>query len=92
MNAPAEKIVTDVRVLAADVEELVKATAAQSGEKIAAARDRAQTALAHARDAAVLRGRRAAQLSDQYVKDNPWTAVGVSAGIGLLIGFLISRR
>ena len=91
MNAPAQKLITDVKVLAGDVEELVKATAAQTGEKIGAARDRAQAALAKTREASALRGRETAQATDQYVNENPWTAVGVSAAIGLVIGFLIGR-
>ena len=30
--------------------------------------------------------------TDEYVRSNPWRAVGISAGIGALIGFLIARR
>ena len=92
MNAPAEKLAADVRILAADVEELVKATAAQSGEKLAAARSRVQAALADARDTVVVQGRVAAEATDRYVRDNAWGAVGVSAGIGVIIGILIGRR
>lgn len=92
MNAPAEKLVTDIRVLAADVEELVKATAAQSGDRLAAARSRVQEALANARDVAVVQGRSAALATDRYVKDNAWSAVSVSAGIALIVGILIGRR
>jgi len=91
MNAPAQKLITDVKVLAADVEELVKATAAQTGEKIGAARERAQAALARAKGASALCSRETAQATDQYVKENPWAAVVVSAGIGLVIGFLVAR-
>ncbi|MCC7487388.1 MAG: DUF883 family protein [Burkholderiales bacterium] len=92
MNAPTDKIVADVRILAADVEELVKATAAQSGEKLAAARARVQTALAGARETVTVRGRQAVQSADEYVHDNPWAAVGVSGALGLIIGILIARR
>ncbi|OGA25177.1 MAG: hypothetical protein A3I02_08785 [Betaproteobacteria bacterium RIFCSPLOWO2_02_FULL_67_26] len=92
MNAPTEKLIGDVKVLANDVEELLKATAAQSGEKIAEARARTQAAIARARTVAVEQGRQAAQTTDQYVRDNPWAAIGVSAAIGLLVGLLIGRR
>lgn len=92
MNAPAEKFVGDVRILATDVEELVKATAAQSGEKLAQARTRVQSALVNARDTVVLRGSEAAHAADQYVHQNAWKAVGISAGIALLVGLLIGRR
>jgi ElaB/YqjD/DUF883 family membrane-anchored ribosome-binding protein len=92
MNAPTEKLATDVKVLASDVEELLKATASQTSEKIAEARTRAQAAIANARAAAVRRSEYAAHATDQYVHQNPWTAIGISAGVGLLIGMLISRH
>ena len=92
MNATTEKLVGDVKVLANDVEELLKATAVQSGEKIAEARARAQAAIARARSVAVEQGKQAAQVTDQYVRENPWAAIGVSAAIGLLVGLLIGRR
>jgi ElaB/YqjD/DUF883 family membrane-anchored ribosome-binding protein len=79
-------------VLVSDIEELLKATAAQSGEKVTAARARLEASLAEARETVVLRGREAARATDRYVHDNPWTAIGASAGVGLLIGLLIGRR
>ena len=96
MNAPSERIVSDVKVLVTDVEDLLKATATQSGERIAAARARTQVALAEARDAVAQHARQAAEATDRYVQDNPWKALGisagVSAGIGLLLGLLLGRR
>jgi len=92
MNAPTEKLVGDVKVLATDVEELVRATATQTGDRIADARTRAQEAIARAKNSAREQGRHAAQATDQYVHQNPWSAVAVSVGIGLLVGLLIGRR
>lgn len=92
MNAPAEKIVGDVKILAADLEELVKATTAQSGEKLVQARTRVQSALANAKDVVVMRGEEAAHMADQYVHQNAWKAIGISAALALLIGLLIGWR
>ncbi|HET9405547.1 MAG TPA: DUF883 family protein [Burkholderiales bacterium] len=96
MNAPTEKIVSDARILVTDVEELLKATATQTGEKVASARARVQAGLVEARDTVVLQTRHAAQATDRYVHENPWQAAGISAGvsvgIGLLIGLLLGRR
>jgi ElaB/YqjD/DUF883 family membrane-anchored ribosome-binding protein len=39
-----------------------------------------------------VQGKHAAQATDRYVKENAWTAIGVSAGIGLIIGILVGRR
>ncbi|HUG72318.1 MAG TPA: hypothetical protein VMK82_02730, partial [Steroidobacteraceae bacterium] len=38
------------------------------------------------------RAREFAADGDKYVHDNPWTAVGVAAGVGVLLGVLLSRR
>ena len=34
----------------------------------------------------------AATTTDEYVHSKPWTAVGVAAGVGLIIGMLVGRR
>jgi ElaB/YqjD/DUF883 family membrane-anchored ribosome-binding protein len=96
MNAPSEKLVNDARIVVADVEELLKATASQTGDKIAAVRARVQVALADVRDTVVVSAQEAAQATDRYVHENPWKSVGftagVSAGVGLLVGLLLGRR
>lgn len=99
MNTPSEKLATDLKILMADVEELVKATASQSGDKIAEVRGRIQQAAAELRPRlaqaeALLKDKAkvAVASADDYVHARPWTAIGVSAGIGLIIGLLISRR
>ena len=99
MNAPAEKLVIDFKTLIADTEDLLKATGANAGEKLADARVKAQNALADARAAlaraeviAVERAKAGAQVVDQSVQENPWAAVGVATGIGLLVGWMLGRR
>jgi len=96
MNAPADRVAKDTKVLVADIEELLKATAAQTGDKVSAARARMQMALVDAKDTVTVRTKEAAQATDRYVRENPWQSVGATAGIavgvGLLIGLLIGRR
>jgi ElaB/YqjD/DUF883 family membrane-anchored ribosome-binding protein len=92
MNAPVERIVTDVKLLASDIEELVKATAAETSDKVAVARTRVQQALAGTKETVLVRGTEAARATDRYVHENAWKAVGISAGIALLVGLLIGRR
>jgi ElaB/YqjD/DUF883 family membrane-anchored ribosome-binding protein len=94
-----EKLIDDLKVVAHDVEELLKATASQTGEKIAAARARAEESLRGAQkhlfevgDQAAARARATADAADDYVRDNPWQAVGIAAGVAFLIGYLIGRR
>ena len=92
MNQPSEKLVADVKVLASDVEALVRATSAQSGEKLAAARQRLQVALASAGDVMAVRDRTAVETTNRYVRENPWTMTGLAIAAGAVLGFLIGRR
>jgi len=94
-----DKLIEDLKVVAQDVEELLRATASQTGEKIAAARTRAEETLRSARmrlsetsDDVAESARAAATAADDYVRDNPWQAVGIAAGIGLVVGLVLGRR
>jgi len=94
-----DKLVADLKVVVADAEELLRATASQAGEKAAVARERIQASLATAKvklneaeRAAVAKAKEAATATDEYVHDNPWQAVGIAAGVGFLLGLLIGRR
>jgi ElaB/YqjD/DUF883 family membrane-anchored ribosome-binding protein len=93
-----EKLMQDLQVVVSDAEELLKATASQAGEKVSAARERIQDSLtaakarlAEAEEAMLEKTRQAARATDEYVHDNPWRAVGIAAGVGLVVGMLISR-
>lgn len=94
-----EKLITDVKLVIADTEELLRATAGQTGDKIAEIRAKTQDRLAAAKiklaeaEAALVdRAKQAGRVADDYVHDNPWRSVGVAAGVGLIVGLLIGRR
>lgn len=94
-----EKLITDLKVLITDTEELLRATTGQAGEKIAVARERIQASLVVYKDklldaeqALMERTKEAARATDEYVHEHPWQAVGAAAGVGLLLGMLIARR
>ena len=94
-----QKLVADLKVVVADAEELLRATASQAGEKVSAARERIQASLATAKvklteaERALLeKSKLAAKAADEYVRENPWQAVGIAAVAGLVLGILISRR
>ncbi len=94
-----DKLAQDLRIVIADAEELLRATASQAGEKVSAAREKIQDSLRHAKlkladveEMLIDKGKLAARATDEYVHDHPWRAVGIAAGIGLIIGMLISRR
>jgi ElaB/YqjD/DUF883 family membrane-anchored ribosome-binding protein len=94
-----DKLIADMRVVIADAEELLRATAGQAGEKVAAARariqdsmDAAKIKLAQLSEAGAEKAKAAARATDDYVHDHPWHAVGIAALVGLVLGTLISRR
>ena len=98
-NANKQKLVSDMKVVVADAEEILRATAGVAGEKMGDLRERigerlrdAKLRLADAEAALVDRTKAAARATDDYVHENPWRAVGVAAGIGLLLGVIIGRR
>lgn len=99
LSVPKEKLMEDLRLVVADAEELLRATANQVGEGAAVARARIQERLQVVKgslldtEAMVIeRAQQAAKVSDQYVRENPWQAIGISAGVGLIIGFMIAKR
>ncbi|HJW04447.1 MAG TPA: DUF883 family protein [Azospira sp.] len=94
-----EKLVTDLKIVVSDAEELLRATANVAGEKVADLREKiqdrlrdAKLRLADAEAALVDKTKAAARATDDFVHDNPWKAVGIAAGVGLLLGVIIGRR
>ncbi len=85
-----DKLVEDLHTVVRDAEELLKVTASQAGEKVQEARERAQESLRGAKerlseleDDALERARAFANDAETYVREKPWNAVAVAAGIGL---------
>ena len=94
-----EKLMTDVKTVLFVVLLLFKLAASSSGEKAAELRERGMGLLRQAKekaqdlqDAVVTKSKAAARATDDYVHDHPWQAVGVAAGVGLLIGLLLNRK
>ncbi len=95
----ASQLIDDLTAVIRDAESLLRATAAQTGDKVEEIRARAQESVRQAKerlaiieDQALEHARALAGDADDYVRDNPWQAVGIAAGIGLVLGMLITRR
>lgn len=93
------QLVSDMKSAIADAEDMLQATADQAGEKVASLRARIQERLKDTRQRlseaeASLREktRAAARATDNYVHESPWTAVGIAACVGLLVGLIAARR
>lgn len=89
----------DFRDALDNAEELIRLTAEQAGERVAAVRNRAKESLAQARmeldriqTQAVERAKQAAYDVDDYVHANPWKTMALVALASAVVGLLIARR
>ena len=95
MNA----ITKDLSAVVDDAGKLLRHAGDQTVEQLADARRRledglhaAQAQLQAAEHAVAAGARQAGRAAEGYVHRNPWTAIGIGVGIGLLAAALLSRR
>lgn len=98
-NEDIEAVRNDVRTLIRDAQTLFADASTLQGSAAEELRHRGTSLLMQALDGLnslqqtlTVRGKQLAQGADRYVHEKPWTSMGISAGIGLLIGALIARR
>jgi ElaB/YqjD/DUF883 family membrane-anchored ribosome-binding protein len=98
-SAGADQLIGEFKALMADAEALIQATEGHADGAIGSIRSKALETIAGAKESisgfeGVLadKAKEVAQGADDFVHRNPWEAVGVAAGLGLLIGLLIRRR
>ena len=92
-------IARDIQNVVSDAQELLKTVQSEGQSKLTEVKGQVQAKLDNAK---VMLGqlgttvqdgaKEAMDTTDAYVRANPWRAVGVSAAVGALIGFLIARR
>jgi ElaB/YqjD/DUF883 family membrane-anchored ribosome-binding protein len=94
-----DKLMSDLRVVISDAEELLRMTADEAGEGAADLRGRVQARmnqakieLIHLQEAAVAKVKAAGHATDEFVHENPWKSIGIAAGLGLVVGLLVIRR
>jgi ElaB/YqjD/DUF883 family membrane-anchored ribosome-binding protein len=97
--ADKDKLMSELRTVITDAEELLRMTADQVGDSAEGIRARmterlhqATHELNHLQHAAIEQAKAAGHATDEFVHENPWKSVGIAAGVGLVIGLLISRR
>ena len=88
MQAAKERVIKDFKAVVTDTEELLKATANQTGDRIATARSRMEESLAASKkqlaefeESVVVKAKAAAQATDKLVHENPWQTAGIAARI-----------
>ena len=94
VNASFQDLRNDLQAVARDAEALLKATADVGGERISEIRTRTQDTLKRTYDHLYERNLQMQQFAretDSYVREHSWSAIAVAAGVGLLIGLLVTR-
>lgn len=93
-----ERLVSAIRSEISEAEDTLSATADQVGEKMVKLRSRIENRLREAKfrlidaeEALLARTREAAHAANDYVHESPWTAIGVAAGVGAVVGLLLGR-
>jgi ElaB/YqjD/DUF883 family membrane-anchored ribosome-binding protein len=98
-NQVKGKMVSDIKTVIADGEDLLKSAANVSGAGLAAARGKIDEKLCNAKEMlfdasrpAVEKARRTAVTANNYVHGNPWPVIGFAVAASAVIAFLAARR
>jgi ElaB/YqjD/DUF883 family membrane-anchored ribosome-binding protein len=99
MDLSRESLLDDFSAMLTEAEDLLRGAGNETGERAKDLRAQVEAKLLAAKlrlqeleGEAVDRARDAARVTDDYVHDNPWRAIGVAAAAGFLIGMLLNRR
>ena len=94
-----DKLINEMGTVISDAEEMLRMTANETGDAAASLRARVKDRMNKTKDdlvrlqeAAMAKAHEAGDVADEFVHENPWQAMGVAAGLGLVVGMLISRR
>lgn len=98
-NVDKEQLMEEFKALVADTEKLLQHSAELTGDKAEELRgqinsnlQRARQALSSTEQAMLERGKEALHSSEEYVREHPLQSLAIGAGVGFLLGLLVSRR
>lgn len=94
-----DQLIEEFNAVVAETEQLLKSVATAGGEKAGALCAGLEQNLANTKErlrefqqAATEKTKAVAKTTDEYVNEHPWQAIGIAAGLSLLIGLLLKRR
>ncbi len=95
----AEQMRTELKSLADTLEEVLNSSSEKSKAELDKLRSKAESALKETRSRLSDTGERivnqtkeAADCADDYIRQNPWTGVGIGAAVGVVLGVLLARK
>lgn len=94
-----DRIIDDFGAVLSEAEELLKRAGNETGDRARDLRSQVESKLLAAKarlqdleGQALDQARYAARATDDYVHDNPWSAIGVAAAVGFVVGLVMTRR
>ncbi|MBG3014027.1 DUF883 family protein [Proteus faecis] len=94
-----EDLRNELKSLADTLEEVLNSSADKSKEEIQSLRAKAESAIKGSRAKLSDAGREIvdntkeiAGKADNYVRENPWTGIGIGAAVGVVLGVLLAKR
>ncbi|MBK4734609.1 DUF883 family protein [Noviherbaspirillum pedocola] len=97
MDLTSDRATREIKSLISDAQDMFNSATSASADKASALRSEGmrmlENALSAARDmqsSAMETGKELASTADDYVRENPWTTVAISAGVALLLGAVIA--
>jgi ElaB/YqjD/DUF883 family membrane-anchored ribosome-binding protein len=91
-SSEIKSLIADVEDLMARIADLKDADVVRVRGKVQRAVDATKQSLADGADAIRQHAQSAASTADDYVRDNPWQAIGIAALVGAVVGILATRR
>jgi ElaB/YqjD/DUF883 family membrane-anchored ribosome-binding protein len=83
----------------ADIEQLITEATSMTGDDLVQAKSKLNDRIDSIKhsfddigDSIGTKARKSAVITNNYVHEQPWVAIGAGAALGLLVGFLASRR
>jgi len=102
-TASKDKLLNEFNTVVSETEQLLKSVASLSSDQAGVLKGNVDQALSSAsdqvmliRDKSIAQAKATAEAAEEYVKQNPWRAIGivalVTAAAGLVSGLLLARR
>jgi ElaB/YqjD/DUF883 family membrane-anchored ribosome-binding protein len=88
----ADRLAADFQAFVGDVEQVLKSASHLPGDSLSAARLRLEEKVAQARVQLADGIGEARDAGEAYLRERPWTFVGVALLVGAVAGMLLARR
>jgi len=88
----ADRLAADFQAFVGDVEQVLKSASHLPGDGLSAARMRLEEKVAQARAQLADGIGEARDAGEAYLRERPWTFVGVALLVGAVAGMLLARR